>query len=726
MSKDKKHSCCGGHTHHPDLAKAATKAYYCPMCPGVESDVPADCPKCGMRLEPVSGAVGEAEEAEIRDLRRRFWIALALSLPVVFLAMHGMIPGLHLDAIFTPRVDAWLEWILTTPVVAWAGAPFFVRGWRSILHRSPNMFTLIMLGVGAAYLFSMVAVLAPGVFPESFRHEGMVGLYFEAAAIITTLVLLGQWIEARARAQTGKAIEELLSLSAQTARRLKENGEEEEVDISELRPGDRLRVRPGEKVPLDGRIEEGSSTIDESMLTGESLPIQRGPGDPVVGATVNQTGSFIMEVEAVGEDTMLSRIVRMVSDAQRSRAPIQRLVDQVAAWFVPAVVLVAVISFVIWALFGPAPALAYAVVNAVAVLIIACPCALGLATPMSIMVGVGRGAKEGILVKDAETLERARSITHLIVDKTGTLTEGKPKVVAAQTVEGVDESTFLQLSAAVENASEHPLAKAIVDAAKEAGLSLGAVNDFQSVTGAGVEGRVEDASIRIGKRSFVTSAKVPEALAQAAQAREKQAQSVIWVSRDDSLLGWLAVADPVRDSSRQAMKDLHALGVKVIMATGDNPHTAEAIARELGIDQFHAECTPEAKQQLVGQLKSAGGQVAMAGDGINDAPALAASDLGIAMGTGTDVAIESAGVTLMRSDLRGVAGAFRLSRATVRNIRQNLFFAFIYNGLGVPVAAGVLYPFFGLLLSPMIAGAAMAFSSVSVISNALRLRRVRL
>lgn len=755
--------CCGHHAgHHRATEPTPTKRYYCPMCEGVESDEPGDCPKCGMRLErnpayrkaekkrwtcpmhpeiqrdepgtcPICGMDlepvepgADEDEAAIRSLRRKFVVAAVLTLPVLFLAMDGMLPAISLEHWISPRVQAWLELAFATPVVLWAGAFFFTRGWRSVLNRSPNMFTLIMLGVGAAYGFSVVAVIAPGIFPASFRHGAEVALYFEAAALITTLVLLGQWLEARARSQTGRAIGELLNLAARTAHRIVD-GKEEDVPIEELGKGDRLRVRPGEKVPIDGVVLEGASRLDESMITGEPVPVEKSAGDSVIGATVNQTGSFVMEARAVGDETVLAQIVRMVSEAQRSRAPIQKLADTVAGWFVPAVMIAAIATFVVWALIGPEPALAYAIVNAVAVLIIACPCALGLATPMAIMVGVGRGARMGVLVKNAEAIESSEKLTHLIVDKTGTLTEGRPRVVDILPVDGGDASELLRMAAAVESASEHPLARAIVERARGEGVELAEVMDFASTTGGGVSARLDGAGIAVGKRDFVEGrgVTIPEKLAERSEQLQREAKTVVWVSREATLLGLIAIADPIKESSRDALEALHAMGVTVIMATGDNARTAEAVSRELGIDVFHADVSPEDKHALVESLRKQGHRVAMAGDGINDAPALAIADVGIAMGTGTDVAIESAGITLVKGDLRGVASALRLSRATMRNIRQNLFFAFIYNGLGIPVAAGILYPFLGILLSPMIAGAAMAFSSVSVIANSLRLRRFR-
>ncbi len=762
-----RHSCCHhDHSHDDSVTPAANARYFCPMCPGVESDKPGDCPKCGMRLErnpafkagssklwtcpmhpeiqqdhpgqcPKCGmdlepmtASGddEEEEKEIQSLKRKTLVAGALTVPILLLAFDSMIPGLSFENLLSPELQGWLEFILATPVILWAGGMFFSRGWRSIVNRSLTMFTLIMLGVGAAYAYSVVAVLFPGMFPESFRRHGEVALYFEAGAVITTLILLGQWLEARARRQTGQAIQSLLDLAAKTAHRLKENGDEEEVEIDDIHKGDRLRVRPGEKIPLDGVIREGKSTIDESMITGEPVPVEKGEGDKVIGATVNQTGSFVMEAVAVGEETMLSQIVNMVAEAQRSRAPIQKLADQVSGWFVPVVVLIAVVAAILWATFGPQPAIAYAIVVAVSVLIIACPCALGLATPMSIMVGVGKGAQSGILVKNAESIERAEKITHLITDKTGTLTEGKPSVVDLSDPDGGDTSELLRLAAAVEAQSEHPLARAVYDKAKDDELNLPEISDFESTTGGGVQAMVDGEIVRIGKRGFIESVGVdiPENLIKKAERLQSEAKTVIWAARNERLLGLIAIADPIKDSSKEAVQSLHALGITVVMCTGDNSRTAQAVAKELGIDEVHAEVSPEDKQRIVNELKDKGHRVAMAGDGINDAPALAAADVGIAMGTGTDVAIESAGLTLVKGDLRGIVGGLKLSRAVMRNIRQNLFFAFIYNATGVPVAAGILYPLFGILLSPMIAGAAMALSSVSVVTNALRLKKFSL
>ncbi|EDY83349.1 copper-translocating P-type ATPase [Verrucomicrobiia bacterium DG1235] len=682
-----------------------------------------------MDLEPIAGARDEEDDdGEIGELKQKTVLAAILTLPVLLLAFDSMIPGLSFESVISQRIQGWLELAFATPVILWAGGMFFARGWRSLVNRSLNMFTLIMLGVGAAYVYSVTAVLFPEFFPDSFRMHGEVALYFEAGAVITVLILFGQWLEARARKQTGKAIESLLDLAAKTAHRLNAEGEEEEVDIDRIQKRDKLRVRPGEKIPLDGSILDGKSTVDESMITGEPVPVEKSVGDRVIGATVNQTGSFVMEAEAVGEETMLSRIVGMVADAQRSRAPIQKLADSVAGYFVPAVVLVALVAFGVWALLGPAPAMAYAIVVAVSVLIIACPCALGLATPMSIMVGVGKGAQNGILVKNAEAIERAEKITHLITDKTGTLTEGKPSVVVMVVHKNSSSEELLRLAAAVESQSEHPLARSVVEKAKAAGSDIPDAADFESTTGGGVQARVEGGLVRVGKQAFIEGERVeiPNSFAKRAEELQAEAKTVIWVAREDRLLGLIAIADPIKASSKEAIESLHKLGISVVMCTGDNPRTANAVAAELGIDTVHAEVSPEDKQRIVKELQAQGHRVAMAGDGINDAPALAAADVGIAMGTGTDVAIESAGLTLVKGDLRGIVGGLRLSRAVMSNIRQNLFFAFVYNAVGVPVAAGILYPIFGVLLSPMIAGAAMALSSVSVISNALRLRGFKL
>jgi Cu+-exporting ATPase len=702
--------------------------YTCPMHPEIEQDRPGNCPKCGMTLEPKTiGAGDEEEQKEIHALSRKFWSALVLTIPVLFIAMGHAIPGLHVDAIIPSPISKWIEFVLATPVVLWAGGIFFARAWRSIVNRSLNMFTLIAIGIGAAYFYSVVAVIAPGIFPQSFRRDGEIGFYFEAAAVITTLVLLGQLIEAKARSRTGQAIKALLGLAAKTAHRIRDS-REEEVPTNEIQKGDVLRVRPGEKLPIDGVIVEGKSNIDESMITGEPMPVNKGPNDRVIGATVNQTGSFLMRAEKIGSETLLAQIVQMVAEAQRSRAPIQNLADTVSGYFVPAVIAIAVITFVIWSIVGPAPAMAYALVNAVSVLIIACPCALGLATPMSIMVGVGRAAQAGILVKDAQAIETAEKVTHLVTDKTGTLTAGKPEVVSRIGANSTSERDLLQIAASLESQSEHPLARAIVDAAKKEKIELREVTDFKSITGGGISGKLDGKSILAGKEKLLAESGVtiPGKLKNEAERLQEKAQTTVWLAINERAVGILGIADPIKETSKQAVGVLHRMGVKVIMCTGDNRRTAESVARELGVDDFRAEVMPDEKIDIVKKLKSQDAVVAMAGDGINDAPALAAADVGIAMGTGTDVAIESAGITLVKGDLMGIVKAMHLSRAVMRNIRQNLFFAFIYNALGVPIAAGVLYPFFGLLLSPMIAGAAMSFSSVSVIANALRLRGIKL
>jgi Cu+-exporting ATPase len=702
--------------------------YTCPMHPQIEQDHPGNCPICGMTLEPKTvGAGDEEEQNEIKSLSRKFWIALVLTIPVLLVAMGHAVPGRRFDSIISRQLGKWIEFGLTTPVVLWAGGFFFTRAWQSITNRSLNMFTLIAVGVGAAYFYSAVAVIAPGIFPESFRRHGEVDLYFEAAAVITTLVLLGQVIEAKARSRTGQAIKALLGLAAKTAHRVRDN-QEEEIPLDAIQESDLLRVRPGEKVPVDGLIVEGQSNIDESMITGEPMPVSKGAGDKVVGGTVSQTGSFSMRAVRIGSETLLSQIVQMVAEAQRSRAPIQKLADTVSGYFVPAVISIAIITLILWSVFGPAPAMAYALVNAVSVLIIACPCALGLATPMSIMVGIGRAAQAGILVKNAQAVEITEKVTHLITDKTGTLTAGKPEAVSRFVTAATSEHDFLQIAASLESRSEHPLARAIVEAAKKEKIELREVTDFHSTTGGGVSGRFNGKQILVGKRKFLLDSNItiPASLEAEADGLQEKAQTTVWVAVDGHAIGALGIADPIKPTTRQAIRDLHEMGLKIIMCTGDNRRTAESVARELGIDEFRAEVMPEEKIDVVKTLKAGGATVAMAGDGINDAPALAAADVGIAMGTGTDVAIESASVTLVKGNLMGIVKAIHLSRAVMRNIRQNLFFAFIYNALGVPVAAGVLYPFFGILLSPMIAGAAMSFSSVSVIANALRLRRLTL
>ena len=702
--------------------------YTCPMHPEIEQDHPGECPKCGMTLEPKTIEAGDEEEQkEIRSLSRKFWSALVLTIPVLILAMGHTVPGLHVDSIIPKQIGKWIEFVLTPPVVLWAGGFFFARAWRSVLNRSLNMFTLIAVGVGAAYFYSAVAVIAPGIFPDSFRRNGEIDLYFEAAAVITTLVLLGQLLEAKARSRTGQAIKALLGLAAKTAHRVRD-GREEEIPVDEIQKGDVLRVRPGEKVPIDGVIIEGRSNIDESMITGESMPVSKGAGEKVIGATVNQTGSFLMRAERIGSETMLAQIVEMVAEAQRSRAPIQKLADTVSGYFVPAVIAIAIITFVVWSIFGPAPAMAYALVNAVSVLIIACPCALGLATPMSIMVGVGRAAQAGILIKNAEAIEIVEKVTHLVIDKTGTLTAGKPEVVSRIAGTSGSGRELLQVAASLENQSEHPLARAIVAAANKEQIDLRETTEFESITGGGVTAKLDGKVVRVGKEKFLSDASVtiPDELKSQARRLQEKAQTAVWVAIDGEAVGVIGIADPIKETTREAVRELHAMGLKIIMCTGDNRRTAESVAHELHIDDFRAEVMPQEKIEIVNTFRSQGAIVAMAGDGINDAPALAAADVGIAMGTGTDVAIESASITLVKGDLIGITKAIHLSRAVMRNIRQNLFFAFIYNVFGVPIAAGALYPFFGLLLSPMIAGAAMSFSSVSVIGNALRLRRLRL
>ena len=711
-------------TSAPSPRTSAT-TYTCPMHPEVEQDHPGDCPKCGMALEPKSVGAGtnDAEVAGLREMSRRLWIGAALTLPVFVLAMAHMVPALARQAWTNGQASRWLQFALTTPVVWWAGWTFFLRGGRSLVTRRLNMFTLISIGVGAAYLFSAVAMLFPGLYPDAMRHAGKVAIYFESAAVIVVLVLLGQVLELRARRRTGSAIQALLNLAPPTARRVAPGGDQE-IPLDQVNVGDRLRVVPGDKVPVDGQVLEGHSSVEESMITGEPLPVEKTVGDKVTGGTVNGAGSFVMRAERVGNDTLLGQIVNMVAEAQRSRAPIQGLADKVAGVFVPVVLAVSALTFILWIWLGPEPKLAHAIVAAVAVLIIACPCALGLATPMSIMVGVGRGAQEGVLVKNAEALERLEKITTLVVDKTGTLTEGKPKLVDVLPPEGSDAKEFLRLAASLEQNSEHPLAAAIVQGAKEQGLPLVEATDFRSVTSGGVLGVVAGRTVGVGKPAFLQNEGTvgwKRFDAQAAKLQE-EGKTVIFVSVDGKPGGILAVADPIKATTADAINELHGLGLSITMLTGDNRRTAAAVARQLGLDAVEAEIEPAGKVAHVRKLRTEGQHVAMAGDGINDAPALSEAEVGIAMGTGTDVAMQSAGVTLVKGDLRGIAKAIRLSRATMRNIRQNLFFAFIYNALGIPVAAGVLYPFFGLLLSPIIAGAAMSFSSVSVIGNALRLR----
>jgi Cu+-exporting ATPase len=714
----------------PAAPVGARVEYTCPMHPEIVRDGPGACPICGMALEPrtVTVEATEEESAELRDMTRRFRASLLLSLPLLAFAMSDMLPANPLRHVASPRAIAWFQLALATPVVLWGGRPFFERAGASVVNRSLNMFTLIALGTGAAWAHSLVATVAPGLFPDSFRaHGGEVGLYFEAAAVITVLVLLGQVLELRARSQTSSAIRALLGLAPRTARRRQPDGREEDVPLEAVQPGDALRVRPGERVPVDGAVLEGTSAVDESMVTGESIPVEKVPGSRVTGGTVNGTGGFVMRAERVGAETLLAQIVRMVSEAQRSRAPIQRLADQVSAWFVPAVVAVAVASAVVWSLAGPEPRLAYALVNAVAVLIIACPCALGLATPMSIMVGTGRGALAGVLIKHAEALEVLEKVDTLVVDKTGTLTEGRPRLTSVVAVPPVTEDELLRLAASLEGASEHPLAAAIVGGAEQRGIRPAAPTDFRSVTGKGVLGRVDGRLVTLGNRPMMADLGVdPGALQARAEALRDEGQTVMFVAVDGRAAGLVGVADPVKPTTPEALGRLRDAGLRIVMLTGDSRRTAEAVARRLGIGHVEAEVLPEAKSGVIERLQREGRRVAMAGDGVNDAPALARAHVGIAMGTGTDVAIESAGVTLVKGDLRGIVRARRLSRATMRNIRQNLFFAFVYNALGVPIAAGVLYPAFGLLLSPIVASAAMTFSSVSVIANALRLRRVAL
>ena len=720
---------CGMALEAAIIAAPATRVeYVCPMHPEIVQNEPGSCPICGMVLEPRTVTLEDAPNPELVDMTRRFWISAALSVPLFIVAMADMLAGQPLQHVASPRLLTWAQLVLATTVVLWGGWPFFERGWRSIVNRSPNMFTLIAIGVGAAYVYSVVATLFPDIFPPSFYgHSGTVAVYFEAAAIITTLVLLGQLLELRARSRTSSAIKALLGLSPKTARLIREDGREEDVPLDRVKVGDRLRVRPGEKVPVDGAVVDGVTSIDESMVTGEPIPVEKSKGSKVTGGTVNTTGSVVVEAQRVGSETLLAHIVRMVSEAQRTRAPIQRLADIVSAYFVIAVIVVAALTFVAWALFGPEPRMAYAIVNAVSVLIIACPCALGLATPMSIMVGVGRGATEGILIKNAEALEVLEKVDTLVVDKTGTLTEGKPKLSEIITVAGIDRKEILRLAASLERGSEHPLAAAIIAGAEKEGLPLSAAESFRSLTGKGVIGKVDGLSVALGNIALLQELGInPGALLERAEELRKEGQTVMFVVVEGGAGGLLAVSDPIKESTYEAIKILHHEGIRIVMLTGDSRTTAEAVARRLGIDQVEAEVLPKQKLEVIKRLHSQGRTVAMAGDGVNDAPALAQAHVGIAMGTGTDVAIESAHITLVKGDLRGIAKARRLSRATMRNIRQNLFFAFFYNVLGVPIAAGVLYPFFGILLSPIIASAAMTFSSVSVIGNALRLRKVKL
>ena len=725
-------SCCAGVARAQHRSAGAIRAgyegiYTCPMHPGIRQRGPGSCPICGMALEPLDIAAGGGDSAELRDMSRRFWIGAALSLPVVILEMGGHLPALTLHHYLGMRISQWIQFLLATPVVLWAGWPFFVRAAMSVRNRSLNMFSLVALGIGAAYLYSVVALLLPGSFPEALRLEqGAVPVYFEASAVITVLVLLGQVLELRARERTGGAIRALLNLAPKTARRITRAEHDEEVPLAEVQVGDRLRVRPGESVPVDGVVLEGEGGVDESMVTGESLPVAKQPGAKLIGGTLNGTGGLVMRAERIGADMMLTRIVHMVAEAQRSRAPIQRLADQVSSWFVPAVLGAALLTFALWMIWGPSPALSHALVAAVSVVIIACPCALGLATPMSIMVGVGKGATAGVLIRNAEALEHMEKIDTLVVDKTGTLTEGRPRVVAIVPAPGFEEATLLTLAAAVERSSEHPLAAAIVAAAWQRGLALSAIEKFESITGKGVSGRVNERSVAVGNSKLLQGmgASADELEAEADRLRADGA-TAMFVAVDGRPAGIIAVADPIKSSTPEALRTLRNEGIRILMLTGDNRTTALAVARKLGIDAVKAEVLPDQKNAVVRRLREEGHVVAMAGDGVNDAPALAEADVGIAMGTGTDVAMQSAGVTLVKGDLAGIARARMLSHATMRNIRQNLVLAFVYNVLGIPLAAGVLYPVFGLLLSPVVAAAAMSLSSVSVIGNALRLRMLR-
>ena len=719
--------CCSAGYALPDEEAAAPGTIWtCPMHSEIRQDHPGACPICGMALEPEIATAEAGPSAELVDMTRRFWTGLALAIPVLVLEMGGhLFPALH--HLISERVSTWIQLLLATPVVLWGGWPFFERGWLSLKTRHLNMFTLIAMGTGVAWAYSIVATLSPGIFPAAFREGGTVAVYFEAAAVITVLVLLGQVLELRAREHTSGAIKALLGLAPKTARRIAADGQDEEVSLEAVAIGDRLRVRPGEKVPVDGSVEEGRSAIDESMVTGESMPVAKAAGTSVIGGTLNQSGALVIRAERIGRDTMLARIVQMVAEAQRSRAPIQRLADQVAGWFVPAVLAVAAVAFIAWGIWGPEPRLAHGLIAAVAVLIIACPCALGLATPMSIMVGVGRGAGLGVLIKNAEALERLEKVQTLIVDKTGTLTEGKPSVTRIVAGQGLDETEVLRLAAAVERASEHPLALAVVAAATDRGIDIPAVSDFDAPTGKGATGTVDGRRVTLGNARIMRDSGIDlTAMEDTADELRRDGATAIFMGLDGRIAGVLAIADPIKVSTPDALAGLREAGIRVVMLTGDNRTTSEAVARKLGIDAVEAEVLPDQKSAVVERLKREGQVVAMAGDGVNDAPALAAADVGVAMGSGTDVAIESAGVTLLKGDLTGIVRARRLSEATMSNIRQNLFFAFIYNAAGVPVAAGLLYPFFGILLSPIIAAAAMALSSVSVVGNALRLNRVAL
>ena len=723
--------CCHSHEHKepaplPEGVDPNAITYICPMHPEVSQQGPGTCPICGMALEPETMTGDEGENPELTDFRRRFWIGLILTLPVFLLEMGSHFFGFH--DLMSGTTSNWIQLILATPVVLWAGWPFFERGWASVKSRNLNMFTLIGMGTGVAWVYSVVATLTPEIFPNSFRGEdGAVPVYFEAAAVIVVLVLLGQMLELKARERTGGAIKALLGLAPKTAHRIDDNGDAQEIAIEDIQVGDLLRIRPGEKVLVDGVVKDGNSHIDESMVTGEPMPVEKEVGSKVIGATVNANGSIIIRAEKVGRDTMLAQIVKMVADAQRSRAPIQRMADMVAGWFVPIVIVIAIISFITWALIGPAPAFSYALIAAVSVLIIACPCALGLATPMSIMVGVGRGAKAGVLIKDAEALETLEKVDTLIVDKTGTLTQGRPALTDIVPADSFEENELLTICASLEQGSEHPLAEAIVRAAHDKDLELPKALDFEAVTGKGVKGQVSGAKVALGNTKMMKAVGADiSALLERADTLRAEGATAMFVAVDGLAAGVIAVSDPIKDTTPEAIKNLHKAGLKVVMLTGDNEITARAVAQKLDIDKVHADVMPEDKSRIVGELRDKGAVVAMAGDGVNDAPALAAAHVGIAMGTGTDVAIESAGVTLLKGDLNGIAEAINLSRATMRNIRQNLFFAFIYNAAGVPIAAGILYPVFGILLSPIFAAAAMSLSSVSVVGNALRLNLTRI
>ena len=732
IREEKPGSCvkCGMALEPATPLTAQTKTEYtCPMHPEIVQDHPGYCPICGMALEPRTVTLEEEDNPELRSMTQRFWVSVVLSVPLVVVAMSDLIPGLHswLLLLASPRVITYFELALATPVVLWGGWPFFVRGYQSIIHRSPNMFTLIGLGVAVSYTYSLIAALFPGLFPESFRNaSGEVAVYFEASAVIVALVLLGQVLELRARSRTGAAIKSLLGLAPKTARRVNADGSEEDVPLEQVKSGDSLRVRPGEKVPVDGVVTEGGTSIDESMITGEPMPVEKGSGDKVIGATINNTGSIIIKAEKVGSDTLLAQIVQMVADAQRSKAPIQKLADVVAAYFVPTVVGISIITFVIWALVGPDPRLTHALINAVAVLIIACPCALGLATPMSIMVASGKGATVGVLFKNAEAIETLRKVDTLVVDKTGTLTLGKPRLVSVHAEDPWDEDRLLAIAAGLERGSEHPLAAAIIDGARDRNVAPEEVEDFQSITGKGVTGILDGKKIALGNRRLLDQLHIDQStFADRAEKMRGEGQTAMFVAVDGKVAGLVGVADPIKESTPEAIGQLHAEGISIVMLTGDSKTTARAVAERLGIDEVVAEVLPDQKADAVKQLQERGKFVAMAGDGINDAPALAQAQVGIAMGTGTDVAMESAGVTLIKGDLRGIIRARKLSHLTIRNIKQNLFLAFVYNSLGVPIAAGILYPFLGILLSPIFAAAAMSFSSVSVVGNALRLRSVK-